>query len=314
MDKRFVGVFAFAVVVALATSYAVYRMFSGQVAQQAKAQSQRISVAGRDLTPGTVLKAGDLRDVDWSSPLPKGAVTSRDELLDRAVVTAVSDGEVLTEPRLAKKGGGSGLAATIPAGKRAIAIRVDDVVGLAGFVLPGMKVDVIALGRPDTSLSRTDLGTQARTLLQNVQVLSAGQNTQTDPSGKPITVNVVNLLCSPEEAEVISLASNTARIQLVLRNPLDSEETKTPGTSSAYLFSGQVGRPLPNAPAALEQTAAALQRPGAPAKRTVTLPKTPSVQRVVVPVTIEIINGTKKDNVKVGETVEERPATARKDL
>lgn len=303
MDKRFVGVLLFAVVVALATSFAVYRMLAGQVAERSKPPSQKVTVAGRDLAPGTVLTVADLREVEWSSPLPKGAITGRDELLDRAILSPVADGEVLTDARLARKGGGAGLAATIPTGKRAIAIRVDDVVSLAGFVLPGMKVDVISLGRPDSGSTRADLGTQARTLLQNVQVLSAGQNTQTDPSGKPVTVNVVNLLCSPEEAEIISLASNTTRIQLVLRNPLDNAEAKTPGTASAYLFGNQPARPLP----------ATATAPAQPAARHAaqTTPRPMPPQRVVVPIMIEIISGTKKDNVKVGESVEERPVVAR---
>lgn len=310
MDKRFVGVFAFAIVVALATSFVVYRLLANRVASTPKVEIHKVNVASRDLGVGTVLKDTDLREVDWSSPLPKGAVTKKEELLERAVMTPVADGEVLTEARLAPKGGGAGLAATIPNGKRAIAIRVDEVVGLAGFVLPGMKVDVISLGRPDTAYARQDLGTQARTLLQNVQVLSAGQNIQRDPDGKPITVQVVNLLCSPEEAEVISLASNTTRIQLVLRNPLDTEEVKTPGTASAFLFTGQVGRPLPNsgpAPVAGPGRGTGPRRAAGPVA-----PRPQPPQRVVVPVTMEVISGAKKDNVKVGETVEERPAGAKK--
>ncbi len=310
MDKRFIGVFAFAILVALATSYAVYRLLANRVATTPQVQTQRVQVAARDLGIGTVLKETDLREVDWGAPIPKNAVIKKEELIERGITNPVSDGEMFTSARLAPKGSGAGLASTIPIGKRAIAMRVDEVVGLAGFVLPGMKVDVIAMGRPAGTYGPQDLGMLARTLLQNVQVLSAGQNLQRDPDGKPVTVQVVNLLVSPEEAEQLSLAQTEARIQLVLRNPLDEEKVETPGTATAYLFSQRPNRPLPGGgappPLGRPQSAARVRR-ATPAP-----PKPPAMQQVVVPVTMEIISGTKKDSVKVGETVEERPVSAKK--
>lgn len=311
MDKRFIGVFVFAILVALATSYAVYRLLANRVASTPQVQTQRVSVAARDLGIGTVLKETDLREVDWGAPIPKNAVIKKEELLERGVTNPISDGELFTEARLAPKGSGAGLASTIPIGKRAIALRVNDVVGLAGYVLPGMKVDVIAMGRPAGTYGPQDLGTLARTLLQNVQVLSAGQNLQRDPDGKPVTVQVVNLLVTPDEAEQLSLAQNEAKIQLVLRNPLDEEKVETSGTATAYLFSQRPNRPLPGAgqqqPGPQGQQSAARVRRAAPAP-----PKPPAMQQVVVPVTMEIISGTKKDNIKVGETLEERPVSAKK--
>ena len=126
-----------------------------------------------------------------------------------------------------------------------------------------------------------DLGTLARTLLQNVQVLSAGQNLQRDPDGKPVTVQVVNLLVTPDEAEQLSLAQNEAKIQLVLRNPLDEEKVETSGTATAYLFSQRPNRPLPGAgqqqPGPQGQQSAARVRRAAPAP-----PKPPAMQQVVV--------------------------------
>src|ERR1035437_7966715 len=148
--------------------------------------------------------------------------------------------------RLPATGGGGGLAGTIPPGKRAVAVRVNDVVGVAGFVSPGMRVDLLASGNPPNS--NANLGTQTQTVLQNIEVLSAGQNIQKDAEGKPVTVQVVNLLVTPEEAEKLSLASTDTKIQLVLRNPLDTETTKPPGTTlAAILQGGAQATPQPKA-------------------------------------------------------------------
>jgi pilus assembly protein CpaB len=117
---------------------------------------------------------------------------------------------------------------------RACAVKVDEVVGVAGFVTPGMRVDVLITGTP-TGASNAD-GPKVKTLLQNIEVLSAGTDIQKDNEGKPQQVQVVNLLVTPEQAELLSLASNQTRIQLVLRNPLDTQEAHPPGVAMAGLF------------------------------------------------------------------------------
>jgi pilus assembly protein CpaB len=128
---------------------------------------------------------------------------------------------------------------------RAIAVRVDQVVGVAGFVLPGMRVDVLISGVPPTTGGGGNGGnnTQVRTVLQNIEVLSAGTSIQKDAEGKPQQVQVINLLVTPEQAQVMALASNETRIQLVLRNPLDTKVASVQGTAMANLFLDQ------NAPA-----------------------------------------------------------------
>src|SRR5262249_39189300 len=142
----------------------------------------------------------------------------------------------IIESRLAPKGAGGGLAAMIPKGMRAVAIHVNEVVGVAGFVVPGMRVDVLISGnKPGGDNSA---GTLTRTLLQNLEVLSAGQDCRKGTEGKPIQVPVVNLLVTPEQAEQLSLASAQTTIQLVLRNPLDHEVARTPGTAVGLLFNG----------------------------------------------------------------------------
>ncbi len=138
---------------------------------------------------------------------------------------------------------------------RAVAVRVNDVVAVSGFAAAGSHVDILIAGNPPGGNQAA--GTVTKTLLQNVEILSAGINIQKDAEGKPVSVPTVNLLLTPAQAEIMSLASNEARIQLVLRNPTDKEEAKTPGTAMAYLFSGGVAPP----PAAKQ--AGTPTRPGA---------------------------------------------------
>jgi pilus assembly protein CpaB len=143
-------------------------------------------------------------------------------------------GEPVFESRLAPAGSGGGLAATIPDGMRACAVKVDQVVGVAGFVVPGMHVDVLVNGVPPGQTSTTD-GAITRTVLQNIAVLSAGTDIQKDAEGKPQQVQVVNLLVTPEQAQTLSLAANL-KIQLVLRNPLDTKIGQVEGNTTGQLF------------------------------------------------------------------------------
>jgi pilus assembly protein CpaB len=172
---------------------------------------------------------------------------------------------------------------------RACAVRVDDVVGVAGFVLPGMRVDVLVSGSAPGS---TNQGPKVKTLLQNIQVLSAGANIQKDGEGKPVQVPVVNLLVTPEEAELLSLASNQTRIQLVLRNPLDTDTPDTPAFFAANLFSER-GSPIPKPP---ETTVPAAKKTPAPPPA---LPPAP-VAKPTEPTIylIQVLNGAKKTEEK----------------
>ena len=118
---------------------------------------------------------------------------------------------------------------------RACAVKVDEVVGVAGFVTPGMRVDVLISGNPPGPVNPL-VGTKVKTLLQNIQVLSAGTDIQKDAEGKPQNVQVVNLLVTPKQAELLSLASNQTHIQLVLRNPLDTQEARSSGNCNGQSF------------------------------------------------------------------------------
>lgn len=296
MNKRFLGVIVFAVLVAFATSAIVYRLLASRLASSSS-QDTVVQVASRDLGVGTVIKPSDLKPAKWSGPLPKGAVTTSQDLLERSVINPVLQDELISEARLAPRGGGAGLAATIPSGMRAIAVKVDEVVGLAGYVLPGMRVDVVALGDAPDRNSRDTLGSQSMTILQNIEVLSAGENIQRDNEGKPAKVTVVNLLVKPEQAEILSLAQTMAKIQLVLRNPLDKEEIKTAGSAEAFLFGKE--RPPEKAPAPSGRQPAPVRRSAA---------KKAQTETIVVPIRMEIISGSKRADVKVGEMTVEKAA------
>jgi len=300
MNRRFLAVVVFALVIALGASYLVYRVLENKVLQGAPKQEAKVVVAARDLPIGTLLKDGDVKLVDWPGTPPPQAVVRMEDALKRGVVASIYAGEPILTARLAASGAGGGLAAAIPPGKRAVAVRVNDVVGVSGFVQPGMRVDLLISGMPPGG-TNTNLGTQTRTLLQNIEVLSAGQNLQKDAEGKPISVPVVNLLVTPEQAEILSLASNETRIQLVLRNPLDTEEAKAPGTALAYLYEGTPAGRGKGLKGNAEVRPVAPRAPRNPA------PSAPVMERVVVPVTVEMITGTKKETIQVGQTVIERP-------
>jgi pilus assembly protein CpaB len=207
--------------------------------------STRVVAAATDIKIGTVLSAPDLTTVQIMGTPPKNAILDAKNAIGRGVTSSLYAGEPILENRLAPVGSGGGLAATIKDGMRAIAVRVDQVVGVAGFVLPGMRVDVLISGTPPTTNGGGggNNNTQVRTVLQNIEVLSAGTDIQKDAEGKPQQVQVVNLLVTPEQAQVMALASNETRIQLVLRNPLDTKVAPVQGTAMTNLFLDQ------NAPA-----------------------------------------------------------------
>jgi pilus assembly protein CpaB len=302
MNKRLLSVLAFALLVSVAASLVLYKVISSKLTANAKLPSTQLVVASHELGVGTLIKESDFKAVDWSAPQPKGGIANPADVIGRGVVVTINEGEPIVESRIAARGAGAGLAATIPSGMRAVAVRVNDVVGVAGFVLPGMRVDLLIAGNPPGGAAG-NLGTLEKTLLQNIQVLSAGQNIQKDAEGKPVSVPVVNLLVTPEQAETLSLASSETRIQLVLRNPMDRETVKTPGTAVANLFSGQTG-PLPRpAPRAIKPKPATLA-----VVQTAPLPP-PAVQeppKTIAPLFVEVITGINRSEVKVAPP---RPGT-----
>jgi pilus assembly protein CpaB len=294
MTKRFVGVLIFAFVVASGASLLLYRLLAQSRPQSAKAAvaTVRLALAARDLDVGVMLKEEDIKIVDWPGAVPDGAYTRVQDLLGRGVIARMMAREPILDVRLAAKGAGGGLASMIPEGMRAVAIRVNDVVGVAGFVTPGMRVDVLISGQPGATNASAALGVQSKTMLQNVEVLSAGQDYKKDSEGKPVMVQVVNLLVTPEQAEMLSLASTQTTIQLILRNPMDRQTSKTNGTAVALLFKGG-NLPVDHeaAPKAASQPAPRV-RTEAPVKRAEVIPV-----KHEPPFVMEIISGTHKQDV-----------------
>jgi pilus assembly protein CpaB len=237
MNRRLLTILLCAFFVAAVASYAVYRLVGNQISENSKKAAAKIVVATRDLEIGTLIKATDVKIGELVGELPKDVLLKTESAVGRGVVSPIFAGEAVNDKRLAKVGSGAGLAATIPPGMRACAVKVDDVVGVAGFASPGMRVDVLIAGNTPGGVNPG--GTKVRTLLQNIEVLSAGKNFQKDNEGKPEVVAVVNLLVTPEQAELLSLvSSNETRIQLVLRNPIDVKIAATPGSELAALFGG----------------------------------------------------------------------------
>ena len=235
MNKRVLIILLSAFAIAAGCSFLVYRVVGNRLAASHQITST-VVVAAKEIPLGAIIHDEDLGTMQMVGLVPKGVLVDRKVVVGRGVMSTLYEGEPIFESRLAAPGSGGGLAATIPAGMRACAVRVDEVVGVAGFVTPGMRVDILISGIPPGQVS-TD-GPRVKTLLQNIQVLSAGQDIQKDNEGKPHPVQVVNLLVTPEQAEVLSLASNQTRIQLVLRNPLDNAVTQPPGTAVAALYTG----------------------------------------------------------------------------
>jgi pilus assembly protein CpaB len=297
MNKRFVGVLTFAFIVAAGASLVLYRVLINRptTTKAAPAMAQ-VALATKNLEIGAVLKEEDVKVSEWPGAIPVGATTQVKDIIGRGVITAIFAKEPIIESRLAPKGAGGGMAAMIPPGMRAVAVRVNEVVGVAGFVVPGTHVDVLISG--NTPGGNQTLGTLTQTLLQNIEVLSAGQDFKKDAEGKPIMVQVVNMLVTPTQAEQLSLASSQTTIQLVLRNPLDHDIAKTPGTALQRLFSNTKTMPGPEASAPRPRVASQRAVPPPIAVRVV-----PPAPREV-PFVMEIISGQNKREQKFGVTPE----------
>ena len=236
MDRRFLTVIGVSLVFALVVSSIFYQMSSHGNNEGAKKQevseTRDVVIAAQALPIGLTLKAEHVKVLKVPvQAVPKGSFNKPDDVLGRPVISNILSEEPLLEGRLAQRGSGVGLAPIIPVGMRAVTVRVNDVVGVAGFVLPGMRVDILITGHPPGNGS-----TVTKTVLQNITVLSAGQTMQTDGGGKPVDAPSVTLLVTPPQAEMLTLAGNEGRIQLVLRNGGDQGIEKTDGLSLATLY------------------------------------------------------------------------------
>lgn len=198
-------------------------------------EMREIVVAGQDLEIGAAIEAASLKLELWpSNKVPEGAFEAVEDVVDRVTISRILINEPVSGRRLAPAGSGVGLSPKVPHGMRAMALRVDDVNSVAGFVLPEARVDVLLTGTP---VGRGDIGRLTKTILSHIKVISAGEHLAPDASGRPQKVPVVTLLLSPEQAELLTLARAEGQIQLVLRNSMDKDSTKTAGVRRPELFS-----------------------------------------------------------------------------
>lgn len=193
-----------------------------------------VVVAAADLEVGAEIARDDVRIIEWpASAAPKTAISDPKTIIGRGLVMPMIENEPFMEMKLASTEAGAGLPPAIPPGLRAVSVKVNEVIGVAGYVLPGTHVDVVATVNPSTG--QADM--TSKVILTNVQVLAAGtkldRNTDKD---KPVPVSVVTLLVDPEQAERLTLASTEGKIQLALRNPLDLETPATKGVKPAVLL------------------------------------------------------------------------------
>lgn len=248
MDRRFLTVLGVSLVFALVVSSVFYQMtaHSGSSAKSETTNQKDVVVATRPLGVGVMVRASDVKVVKIAADgFPKGAFSKVEDVLERPVISNVLLDEPILEGRLATRGSGLGLAPTIPVGMRAVSVRVNDVAGIAGFVIPGMHVDVLVTGKPPSND-----GDMTSTCLQNILVLSAGAIMQPDARGAAMPAPTVTLLVTPDQAETLTLAGVSGKVQLVLRNSSDQTLEKTPGRYVSELFTGQRVPVKAEAPAA----------------------------------------------------------------
>ncbi|MGH9375642.1 MAG: Flp pilus assembly protein CpaB [Terriglobia bacterium] len=212
-----------AIVLAGGVTYLVYRQLRRDAARPRVVQ---IVAAAKDLPAGIELSANDLRMADWPASMPlAGSFSKASQVTGRPLIYPLGPNEPVLERDLAVEGSGFGLSVKIPPGMRATSVRSNAIVGVAGFLYPGSRVDVLGTftipGNPNPV---------TETILQNVGVLTAGEKIEPDPQGKPQTVNVVTLLLTPEDSQKLLLVSTQGSIQFVLRNGADKGKTDLPPT------------------------------------------------------------------------------------
>jgi pilus assembly protein CpaB len=257
-------------------SFVVYRNLQGGRAKSVPGED--VLVAANDLQVGTKLEDKDVKYVHYpSGDLPLGVFHHKDRLLGRGVILPISRGELILTNKLAAENAGYGLPSLIPPGMRAVSVRVNDTTGVAGFVLPGTRVDVLLTGNPEGVNQQ-----ETTTVLENVAVLATGQKLERNAAGEPQTTPVITLLVSPDDAQKLTLAANQGKIQLSLRNPLDTKQQELMTAKSDALYK------MPAAPVHNDAPRPKFKR-AAPA---------PAPTPVSAPYTVEIYKGDKKEDTK----------------
>jgi pilus assembly protein CpaB len=283
MRNRIFAVLALAILAGGGLAYGTFSAINTQPVKTVAAPTDPVVVAAGNLPLGAELKKEDLNVVNFpKGQTPEGAFSRKEDIIGRGLIVSTVKNEPILAAKLAAKEAGSGLPPVITEGMRAVSVRVNEVIGVAGYVLPGSRVDVVATASPT---SRPEDAT-SKLILANVQVLTAGTRLEQDAEkGKPMQVTVVTLLVYPEQSERLALASTEGKIQLALRNPLDTGAPETPGMRPAVLLGLANAAPAHRAPG---------PRPSA-RKAAETGPVTNAAMPVPAPLpTIEMIRGDKR--------------------
>lgn len=281
-NPRAVAMLVLSVVIGLAATVVA----AGWISQQGRIASSKIVVAAADIQLGSRLNSQMLKTVDWpSGSIPSGAIAKVESLQDRVVKTSVLSGEPLLEAKLAPLGTKGGLSAVIPEGKRAMTVRVNDVIGVAGFALPGNYVDIVV----NTQIEGEGRGEKqiSKIVLEQILVLAVAQEASRDET-KPRVVNAVTLELTPEQAEKLDLARSVGTLSLVLRNQVDKDGGDTRGIMKRQLLAGDT---LPIEPAKPQAAK--------PVRKAAVKKKVPPVVAIAVSKdTVEMIKGVHKSNVE----------------
>lgn len=273
--SRLLMIGGLALALGLLVSYNVYNRLSAMAGATNKAAGVPVLVAANDIDVGAKLKSTDVRVVDLpQASLPPTYFSSPGKVLGRGAVMPIGKGEFILPTKLAAVDAGSGLPSMIPTGMRAVSVRVNDVVSVAGFVQPGTRVDVLDTG------SGSGNDRQTITVLQNVAVIAVGSSLL-ERLGEG-TAPVITLLVSPDDAQKLALASQEGRIQLALRNPLDTKKDTLAAARASSLYTGEKPVATEAKPKAHKMTAKVVPVPAAP-------------------YSVEMIRGNKKDETKFAE-------------
>ena len=307
-NKRLVFVMVGAVFFGLIAAFSVSRYLSGTQAYAKNLNS--VVVAKVDIQPGEKIIAEQLASVQFpANAMPDGTVDSMDKLIGRVAVVQIAAREPVTDFKLAPEGSAGGLSAVIPEGYRAMTVKVDDVVGISGFVMPGALVDIVVVINPVEQNGQQN--PISKIVLQNIKVLANGQNIDRPKNDREAeSVKAVTLQVTPEQAEKLALASSEGKLQLVMRNSVDQGDEQTLGVDKRILLGGERAKPVPDAGSLKSEQPKQTTAPApvmrrsypradnsrsgiAPAPQAATPPAAPAPPRS----SVEVIEGAKKRSV-----------------
>jgi pilus assembly protein CpaB len=232
--SRLLMIGGLALAVGLLVSFTVYTRLRTFTTSNTPEHGAAVVVAANDIPVGVKVTSRDLRVITLpQSAIPPGSYASISKVVDRGAVLPISKGEFILSSKLAPENAGAGLPALIPSGMRAVSVRVNDVVSVAGFVQPGTHVDVLSTGNQSGNERQTT------TVLENVLVLAVGKSLDRNTNAEAQVASVITLAVSPDDAQKLALVSQEGRIQLSLRNPMDTKEGSISATRSSSLYPGE---------------------------------------------------------------------------